>query len=288
MKKQISHISENKQKELQKIIKIIKETTFGNIWVELIILFWSYARWDYIEKDVVNDWPSTLEYKSDFDILAITRKPTQEKNIRLSILIWEKISQDKDIKTPVWLLVEDIYHVNNRIQENRYFYLDIKKEWIILYDSWKIKLKSGKKLWEIEKKVIQKQDFEMWFWMWEEFLIDYKNALKRWSYKIWVFYLHQATERYITSYMLVKTWYKPKTHDLKILYKKLCELNFLFENWFKKDEEKSFELLRKWYVDARYNRDYKINKDELLFLEKKVETIKKIVKTLCKRELNNL
>lgn len=103
-----------------------------------------------------------------------------------------------------------------------------------------------------------------------------------------VFQLHQATERYITSYLLVKTWYRPKTHDIETLYKLMLKLDSKFENWFDLnncDEKEKLELLRKAYVEARYDDSYKITKEELEFLEKKVLVLRDLVEKLCKEEM---
>ena len=286
MKTTFSHIPESKQKELLKVLDIIKKSSKWVLWVEMVILYWSYARGDFVEKDLVQEGYNTLEYKSDFDILVVTKKPNAEKNVRLSREITAQINSEKNILSPVSLIIEDIYHVNNKLEENRYFDLDIKKEWILLYDTWKAKLKDAKVLTKKEKLKIKKEDYEMWFFSAEEFFIDYKNAFDRWSYKIAVFYLHQATERYITAFLLVKSWYKPKSHDLNVLYDNINQIDFSFEDWFSgKNESKYFELLRRAYVDARYSKDYVITKEEILFLEKKVIELKWKVEELCKKEL---
>jgi len=60
--------------------------------------------------------------------LVITRKPAQELNMRLSNEISLAINSDKTINTYVGVIIEDIHHVNARLEENRYFYLDIKRE----------------------------------------------------------------------------------------------------------------------------------------------------------------
>lgn len=282
----MNHISSNKQEELDKVVKIIKEVSNDISPVEMIILFWSYARWDQVERDIVKEWNATLEFKSDFDLLLITKQITYEKNIALSRVIKQKIQEDKTITTPVSLIIEDIKHINDKLEENRYFYLDIKKEWIVLYDSEKFKLWDSSDL-TLEKKLeLQKEDFSIWFTWGKEFLIDYKNAHDRWSYNIAVFYLHQAAEKFITSYMLVKTWYKPKTHDLDVLYKNLKDISQDFDFWFSLEKESSyFELLRMAYLDARYNKDFKITRQELEYLHKKVIILEDLIEDLCKKEM---
>jgi hypothetical protein len=39
-----------------------------------------------------------------------------------------KILDEKDLETPVSIIVEDIFHINKCLREERYFYVDIEKE----------------------------------------------------------------------------------------------------------------------------------------------------------------
>ena len=287
MKKSLAHIPEDKQKELKEVVSIIQSVSekSGNK-AEMIILFGSYARGDFVVKDIVMDGNNTLEYKSDFDILVITRKPAQEKNLTLARNINHEITESSTITSPVSILVEDIYHVNARLEENRYFYLDIKREWILLYDSGKISLRSARSLTPEETLALKKEDYDIWFSSANEFFIDYEHAYKRESYKIAVFYLHQASERYLTAYLLVKTGYKPKSHDLLVLYEKVREEERQFQKWFSLEKEGVyFELLRRAYVDSRYSKKYTITQEEILFLEEKVRKLRTLVENLCKKEI---
>ena len=289
MKTSISHIPKDKQEDLKKAVQIIKNTTYGNIWAEIIILFWSYARWDFVVKDTVFEWWWTRVYESDFDVLAITKKPTQEKNMRLSIQINKEINEDKSIESHFNIIIEDIHHVNKMLEESRYFYTDIKNEWIILYNSEKYELSQAKKLSHKRKKQIQKEDFKLWFWDANSFFKHYKIAFSNKDYRIWAFLLHQATEKYITAYLLVKTGYKPKTHDLRILYNKITIIEEMFLQIFNlsdKVEERCFELLRKAYVESRYSKTYKITKEELTFLEWRLLKMIQLVEKFCKEEIS--
>lgn len=42
-----------------------------------------------------------------------------------------------------------------------------------------------------------------------------------------------------------------------------------------------FQLLRKAYVDARYDKNYKIMKEQLLYLIERIETLKEITERIC-------
>gem|GEM_PF-1997651 len=79
-------------------------------------------------RDIVSEGGNTRVYESDFDIFVITKKPTQEKNMRLARAIEKKIHDDKSIESQFSIIIEDIYHVNKMLEESRYFYMDVKKE----------------------------------------------------------------------------------------------------------------------------------------------------------------
>lgn len=285
MNDSLDHLSSKKQKELRYIVHALQTAAKGQIDVDMVLLFGSYARGDFVEEDIVKEWHTTLEYKSDFDLLVVTRKPTQEKNMRFSVEMNDALNADDTLSSPVSILVEDIYHINTRLAENRYFYLDIKKEGIVLYDSHKCELGEVRALSEEEQWALQQDDFETWFKGGQEFFLGHKDFLKRNYLSGAAFMLHQSTEKFITAYMLVKTSYKPKTHDLQVLYDKLKKLEPAFEDWFDLSDGKDahhFTLLRKAYIDARYSKNYLIRRDELDYLAEKVMTLKVIVERLCK------
>jgi predicted nucleotidyltransferase len=82
MKTTLDHLPKQKQTELQRVIEIIRE----EIDLEMLILFGSYARGDWVE-DLD---PETLQYRyqSDFDLMVVTETPRQadkiEQNNKLS------------------------------------------------------------------------------------------------------------------------------------------------------------------------------------------------------------
>lgn len=288
MKTSLNILEKSKQQEINKILELIFDIWKDFIKPEIIILFGDYICWNNDINNLVKEWNQVLEYKTIIQILLITKKPTQEKNMRLSREIISKIKNTKDIINPVNIIIEDIFSFNQWIKESRYFYLDILNDWILLYDSEKYKIKEIKKLNNNEIKKIQKDDFNNWFIIANEFFIDYKNAFERKSYKIAIFYLHQSSELFITCYLLVKTWYKPKTHDLDILYSKLKEQTNYLNYWFDLSLDKEiryFEILRSAYIDSRYKKNYIIDLDDLLFIANRIIQLRDKIKWLCLQEL---
>ena len=288
MKTTLPKIPQKRLDELNLIIESIKDELWNkNIEIEKIILFWSYARWDFVEKDVNQVWHHKEVYRSDFDILIVTKKDLWDEANWLSVYITDKIYKKRKTKTPITLIIEDLKHVNDMLEMGRYFYSDIKKEWILLLDNSWIELSEYVVLTREERLEMMKEDFELWLPSWNEFFRTYELIYKESFFNKCAFNLHQATESYMTAYLLVKTSYKERTHDLWHLYSDLTLNDKRFENWFdfkKEWEFENFNLLRDAYVRARYDRDYKITKKELNFLEDKVLILRDLVEKLCKEE----
>jgi predicted nucleotidyltransferase len=64
MKTTLSHLPQHKQDQLKALTQIILD----KVPAEMIILFGSYARGDWVE-----DYQEKYEYVSDFDILIVTK-----------------------------------------------------------------------------------------------------------------------------------------------------------------------------------------------------------------------
>ena len=271
MKTDLSYLPPHKQAELAEVVAAIREI----VPAEMIILFGSYARNAWVE-----DWIDETHYRyiSDYDVLVIVETKSEALQSKYEIAIGKKIESIDTIKTPISAIVHDIDFVNRRLKKAQYFFTDIKREGVLLYDSGKYQLTEARELLSQERKKLAQDDFNYWFNSAEEFFINFKHALDRGSYSVAAFELHQVTERLYTAILLVFTHYKPNTHNLAILRKLTNSLDNRFTTVFRLDSpenERPFELLRKGYIEARYNPNYKITKDELMQLTKKVEELKK-------------
>jgi predicted nucleotidyltransferase/HEPN domain-containing protein len=285
MKRSLAHLPIHKQRELNEITDIIKV----NPGVEMVILFGSYARGDWVE-DTYTEGHITYEYKSDFDILVIVKNRQYARRI----MTWDKmesaINNSRTIKTWATVIVHDITEVNKALLRGRYFFTDIKKEGVLLYDSKRFKLEKAQKLSPEERKQTAQEDFKYWFKSAREFYDDFKSNLEKRRYSKSAFELHQATERFYTTTLLVFTHYKPKEHDIKTLGKQAGNLDPRFLPVFPhetQEERRLFELLRKAYIDARYNRNYKVTKKELEYLAGRVNKLQRLTKEICKERIES-
>lgn len=94
--------------------------------------------------------------------------------------------------------------------------------------------------------------------------------------------MHQATENFYNTVLLVFTGYKPKTHSLEKLRQQAKplseELFAIFPSTTEdKQETHLFDLLKRGYIDARYKHDYIITEHEPTTLIERVEKMKEVV-----------
>jgi len=286
MKKSLAHLPQYKREELKLIVKIIRRQ-FPS--AHMIILFGSYARGQWVE-DIYTEGHITYEYISDFDILVLTRLKKTAENFRKQNSVDDLILRHKAIKTPVSVIYHSVGQVNYQLKEGRYFFSDIKKEGILLYDTGKLKLERRRKLSPQKRKQIAQEDFKMWFKSAKEFYGYYEDGLKKRQYKTAAFQLHQAVERFYSTVLLVFTGYKGKRHNIEKLGRQASGCDTAFLKVFPratKEQDEMFKLLKKAYIDARYKKDYKITKKQLEYLAKRVKLLQRLTKKICKQKIDS-
>ncbi len=284
MRRSLSHLPRRKKDELRRIADTIIEMVPAT---QMVILFGSHARGDWVEDRYEKDG-RIYEYMSDYDIMVVT----DTRQAADSASVWSKV--EKKIRAPqiseTWttLITHDIDYVNRRITKAAYFFVDVKKEGICLYNTGKHRLARLCEPDPRERFGQAKANFQIWFHTANEFSIDFNNAFQRGSLKISSFYLHQAAENLYHTLLLVFTGYKPKLHDLE----KLGHLT----NGFGKElltvfptateeERKRFQLLKRAYTEARYEPRYRITKEELDYLADRVRLLQEAVKRLCEQRI---
>lgn len=277
---------EEKRDQLEALVRITLEQ-FPK-WVEMIILFGSYARGDWVEELAPDKFHYT--YQSDFDILVVVSKKVLVKRHRAWEHLEDRFHRSPGVRTPVTLLYEHIDYVNAQLSEGQYFFSDIKKEGILLYNSGNYQLVEARELTPEENKKIAQEYFEEWFESASSFFITFRSVLERGDYKQAAFLLHQAVERFYAAILLVLTQYKPKTHDIEKLARQAAGHEPKLLNVFPRgtaEEKRLFELLRKAYVDARYKKNYRITRKELEWLAERVKILQGLTEKVCKRKIES-
>lgn len=103
--------------------------------------------------------------------------------------------------------------------------------------------------------------------------------------------LHQATERAYICFLLVRTLYFPRSHNVKFL-RSLSEDKDarLIAAWPREArlDRRRFELLKRAYVEARYSASYEIGTDDLTAIASSVRALRDIVEQLSLERLDEL
>ena len=284
MKTNLSHLPQLKQNEL----KLIVEKILNFIEPEMIILFGSYARGNYKEqKDLSENRKSG--HVSDYDILAVTI----DESIASDAGLWHKINSEcRKLNTSTYprIIAHDIDQLNTRLEQGHYFFSDIKKEGITLYDSQKHKLANKQELQPTEHKKLLQEYFEHWFDSSKVFHKYFNIALSNKDYNIAAFNLHQSAEAAYKAILLVFTEYCPNEHFLSLLGEMAVRHNVAIADIFPDSTEEQaqlFDLLDYAYIGARYDPKYKITKEQLEYLAKRVKKLQELTQTICEAKIKS-
>ncbi len=276
MKTTLDHLPEKKKHQLRALSELIRVEAE----VEMIILFGSFARGDAVEDPIGG-------YFSDFDILVIVKTPAMVDKLN----VWSTIegrAHRITKPTSLSLLVHDIKDVNEQLEKGFYFFSDIKKEGILIYDSGQFHLAEAKERTPADRKAQAQTWFDQWFESAVHFDETHEFSVSKGRYKEAAFLLHQATERLYHCALLVLTAYKPKVHNLEDLGKRASDLHLALCNVFPRgtpEDDRLFKLLKHAYVDARYDPKFAITREELAAIAVHVRELRTRVETVCRERI---
>jgi predicted nucleotidyltransferase/HEPN domain-containing protein len=285
MKNSLTHLPKTKQAELQKLSATIRKNCDD---VEKIILYGSYARGDYKEmKDLKPDRKSG--HVSDYDILVVTAR----KAVALDASLWHRIS-DKCVKLNLSayprIITHDIDALNIKLAKGQYFFTDIKKEGVVLYDSGKFELSSEGKLSAKERQRIAQDYYDEWYMRAEEFFAGHSFYVGRNSLPIAAFSLHQSAEAAYKCVLLVFSNYVSGDHFLEFLGAEAEKYSALMKNIFARiseEDEERFRLLEYAYIGGRYDPNYRISKEDLRILAQDVQKLLELTKKICEEKIRS-
>lgn len=281
MKKSISYLPKSKQEDLNHLVKAVLEKIPET---QIIILYGSYARNEYVDYDERVEFGITTTYMSDYDILVVTSGISDKLVGSKLDNVDDKYYRNPDKQTPVQFINDDIKKLNADLEEGRYFYSQIKQEGVILYDSGKFKLARRRKLNFDEIKKQAEEYFKEKFENANNKLTMAQLGIKEKLYKDAIFMLHQACENYYYAIRLVYTLKNSKQHNLTKLSSSVKSYSADLANVFPNntsEEKRLFNLIKAAYVEARYNPDFLVMKEDIDSLIPKVELLRDITKRIC-------
>lgn len=288
MKTSINYLPEQKRDELRRIVKCVLEVLPG---CEMIILYGSYARNTYVDYDQRIEYGIRTCFMSDYDILVVTNTRFQ-RHVISHILSKATDNYYKGMNrnesTTVQFIDESIDDLNKAIDKNRYFYTDIKREGIMLYNSGRYKLTRRRKQNYREIKELAEEYYNERFERGNEFLLGAIFYNEQGLHKMASFNLHQACENYYNSIILTFTLYSPKEHSLIKLSARAKTHSLESSKAFPRnteEEKRLFDLLQDAYVQARYSLHFRITQEDIEALIPKVELLRDIARQCCEERI---
>lgn len=287
MKKSLKYLPAQKRRDLRQLIEIIRDEIKD---VEMIILYGSYARGTYTDYDQRIEYGVPTYFMSDYDIMIVTgkRMGVKEHTIYANILRRFFVNKAWEIHTHPQFINESIAELNKALDKSRYFYTDIKKEGVMLYDSGQYKLARRRKLNYTEIAEMAKEYFSEVFERANNFFEDAIFNISKCKFKHASFHLHQATENFLRTIPLVYILYGYKEHDLAYLLNQCKKHTLEIYKAFPQDtdeERRLFKLLQDAYVQARYNKDFIVTKEDIDALIPKIELLRDLTERICKDRL---
>ncbi|HLM76458.1 MAG TPA: HEPN domain-containing protein, partial [Polyangiaceae bacterium] len=264
MKTTLEHLPPHKRDLITAIAGLVQ----GGAPVEMLILFGSYARGDWVE-DPVGGYVSDL----DFMVVVATEEAARKDSLWADL---ERRARALAGRVPVTLLVHDIKQVNQEIRSGQYFFADVVSEGVLLYDSRRVQLARPKALGPRERLNLATLNFRYWFESAGDFYRGAGYYAGRGLRSHAAFLLHQAAERYFHAALLVFTGYKPKTHDIENLANQTAPLHSVMLGALPREEpedERLFKLLKRAYIEARYSKSYRVTAEEFAVLLPRVRDL---------------
>ncbi len=296
MKTGLDHLPAQKQRELDHVLRVIFEEfkaahadakshrRRGKI--VKIILYGSHARGGWVDE------PHTAKgYVSDFDLLIIVsgkeiadrQTHWQEADERL---IEEQLAGR--LRTPVNFIVHSLQEVNNALAHGRFFFMDIVREGIVLYEADDRELRKPQPKTPQANLDMAREYFEEWFPAAAGRLDTARYVMEKGRLKEAAFDMHQAAEFLYHCLLLVCTFYTPHNHNIAFLRTQAERLDLrLVEAWPRASSlhRYMFTKLRDAYVKARYSSHYQISLEELTWQAERIEDLGRIVHTICTERL---
>lgn len=301
MRTDLDHLPGNKQRELERVVQIVFEefedalALATNDWkkkgrILKLVLYGSYARGGWVDE------PHTAKgYQSDYDLLIIVNDSRLTDRVEYWAKLDDRLNREFSItgalRTPVNFIVHSLQEVNDGLAQGRYFFMDIARDGIALYQADDTPLLPPRPKTPEAALALAREYFEEWFPAAMKRFSIAKFAVAEGYLKDAAFDLHQVAERLYHCVLLTVTFYTPHVHNLGFLRTQAERLDRrLCYVWpqDRREERALFTKLKEAYVKARYSRHYSITLKEIEWLEDQVEELGSTVRDVCVARIEQL
>jgi predicted nucleotidyltransferase/HEPN domain-containing protein len=300
MRRDVDHLPPTQQAELERVKRLLMDEFNQAIlratapWkkngkILKIILFGSYSRDDWIDEPANG-------YQSDFDLLIVVSHEDLTEISDYWFVAEDKIQRDEGVGRPVNIIVHTLDEVNQSLKRGEYFWVDIARDGILLFELPGSALATPMPLTAVDACEMagsyfasKLADIDRWLET-VQFQIE-RSAKDSGFRKIAAFNLHQATETAYACFLLVRTLYFPRSHNIKFL-RSLAEDKEprLIAAWPREAriDRRRFELVKRAYVEARYSASYEISTEDLTAIASSVKGLRDIVEEVSRERLGEL
>ncbi|SNS96377.1 nucleotidyltransferase and HEPN domain-containing protein [Sphingopyxis indica] len=298
MRTGLDHLPAQKRREIERVVQIIFEEFEDALalathqWkkkgrIEKIILYGSYARGGWVDE------PHTAKgYQSDFDLLIIVNDKRLTDRVDYWLKLEDRLNRElsitKTLKTPVNFIVHTLQEVNDGLAHGRYFFMDVARDGVALYQFEDSELHKPKPKTPEQALAMAKEYFDEWFPGAMRKYDFVKFGIEKGHLKETAFELHQTAESLYHCVLLVVTFYTPHVHNLGFLRTQAERLDRrLVDTWprERKADRTLFEKLKEAYVKARYSKHYRVSAEQLEWLAARVEALGMVVHAICTERL---
>ncbi|RFB85496.1 nucleotidyltransferase [Rhizobium leguminosarum bv. trifolii] len=294
MKSSLDHIPLRKQREIGRVLEVLHEEFEDALKdgtaefkkrgrILKIILFGSYAKGGWVDE------PFTMKgYRSDFDLLIIVNNRKLCEFAEYWHKAADRLIHDKSIETPVSFIVHSRREVNSYLKEGQYFFSDIRKEGIVLYELDDEPLAEPKPLSPADRLRVAKEHFDHRFRAASKFHKGLMFYLGERDFNEAAFLMHQSLEQGYSCILLTLTNYGPPSHNIKFLRSLAEEQDRRLAEAFPRDQHRErawFNTLNEAYVKARYSKHFEISEEALGWLAEQTALLLELVKIVCSEHL---
>jgi HEPN domain-containing protein len=181
--------------------------------------------------------------------------------------------------------------VNKYLKEGQYFFSDIRKEGVVLYELDDEPLAEPGILTPQDRLRLATEHFAQRMAAAENYLKGSKFFLSEENLNEAAFLLHQSLEQAYSCLLLTLTNYAPPSHNIKSLRSLAEEQDRRLADAFPRDQHRErawFNTLNEAYVKARYSKHFEISAEALGWLGERASLLLDVVKQACLDHLKTL
>lgn len=290
MKTSLEHLPEARRDELERVLEIIfrafDEATRGKSLrrqgsILKVVLFGDCAREDCVADQVGG-------YLSGYNLLIVVNSDeltaVADYWADAESRFQQAYSIAHQLTLPVHFIVHSLSDVNRQLAKGRPFFIDIVRDGILLHQVDTTEFARPEKLPPADAYAEAKANFDEWSARSGSALKGARFYISEGEAHDAAFLLHQAAERLYHCTLLTQTLYSSKSHNLNFLRSQAERVSpELIAAWPRSTrfERRTWELLRRAYVEARFSRSYAIRMEELAWLSVRIAELRARVERSC-------